>query len=77
MIIFGSHSVAISKVKLHVFHEFEMKDLGLLRYRSTIISLTRECRQFEFSLVIVFIFCICVCLLFMCVDRVKEILTKT
>ena len=68
MIIIESHSVAISKVKLLAFREFEMKDLGLLRYRSTIISLTRECRQFEFSLVILFIFRICACLLLVCVD---------
>ena len=32
MIIIGSHSIAIFKVKLHVFRELRMKDLGFLRY---------------------------------------------
>ncbi|GMP59361.1 hypothetical protein CsSME_00022664 [Camellia sinensis var. sinensis] len=32
MIISGSDSSAISEVKQHLFHTFEMKDLGSLRY---------------------------------------------
>jgi hypothetical protein len=32
MIITGSDSTAIDEVKRHLFHEFEMKDLGPLRY---------------------------------------------
>ncbi|XP_058216894.1 uncharacterized mitochondrial protein AtMg00810-like [Rhododendron vialii] len=32
MIITGSDSIAIAEVKSHLFHEFEMKDLGPLRY---------------------------------------------
>ncbi|XP_058187678.1 uncharacterized mitochondrial protein AtMg00810-like [Rhododendron vialii] len=32
MVITGSDSTAIDEVKHHLFHEFEMKDLGLLQY---------------------------------------------